>query len=272
MAFVIFNLPHIFAALLLGTSIVLVCRLFFNRARRVALWRPCHALARPSISLLDGCVVAAVALFVLAGGLLNMRAEPGEPLPLTTAGFLFHLLLSMLWIAPAAAVLFRPGSSLAGTFGIRRETARRDCLAGLRFGVMMLFPVFAASIATGLFFRAFGWPIQTQSVLLQLTHPDTPALLRVLFSISLFTLVPVVEESAFRGVLIPAFARVEPWPALLVCQAVFFSLIHCNAYAAPGLFVVGACLGLGYARTGSLLTPIAMHAVFNLFAVLMAPV
>jgi membrane protease YdiL (CAAX protease family) len=55
---------------------------------------------------------------------------------------------------------------------------------------------------------------------------------------------------------------------LLICQAAFFSLIHCNALAAPGLFVAGVCFALAYARTGSVLTPVAMHAVLNFNAVL----
>lgn len=55
------------------------------------------------------------------------------------------------------------------------------------------------------------------------------------------------------------------WPALLVASAVF-SVIHFSVVPWQGLislFVLGLVFGYVYERTGSLLTPILAHAVFN---------
>ena len=265
------NFFKIYFVLLLAASLFLLCPLLLNRARRAALWQAPRLATRPSIHLMDGFVVVLVAFIFLAGAVaahFYNKPEDG-PTKFTATSLALQIVFSLLWLAPVVALLVRRGASLRETFGIRGETVWRDMRLGLRYGVMMIFPVFMANIFTQFFFKFFNLPIKSQGVLLQLADLDIPLALRIPLAIFLFTLVPLVEEVSFRGILIPAFARVEPWPTLLVYQAVFFSLVHCNAAAAPGLFITGICLGLGYARTGSVLTPAVMHAVLNLNAVLL---
>jgi len=262
----LYLLPH---ACLLIASILLLRPLLFKRERRAALFRSVN-LARPSITLLDGAVMLAVILFFLAFNLLGEYFSPNDTKAgqLSLASLVLGLSFHLIWIAPALAILLRGEASLPATFGINRATAWRDIRLGVRYGVMMLFPVFVVGGLTHLAFGFFNLPAKPQDSILQLLDPGVPAALKVLFGVYAVTLVPVIEEAAFRGVLFPAFARVEPFLAILVYQAFLFSLIHLNAVAAPALFVVGVCLGLGYARTRSLLTPIVMHAVFNLNAML----
>ena len=235
-------------------------------------WRPKHGPTRPCIRLADGWAVVAVASFFLTTHIAAyfFNTSGAGPAGLTPIGFTMVVLFSLLWGVPAVLVLARRGATLADAFGIRRETAWRDIRVGLRCGVVMVALVFFTSYLTQVAFRVFNLPAKSQDILLQLADPETSFALRLVFAMFAFTLVPVVEEAAFRGVLIPAFSRVEPWPSLVVWQAVYFSLIHCNAAAAPALFVTGVCLALGQARTGSLLTPITMHALLNLVSVSMS--
>ncbi len=253
--------------LMLIASILLLRPHLFNPARRASLLRPVN-LARPSVSLFDGLIVVGIALFFLLLNILASFHHAGETTRLSHSNLLLLMTFTLLWGAPAAALLCRSGGSLAETFGIDKQTAWHNIRAGLRYGVMMLFPVFAAGFLTHLIFHVLGLPVHTQDTLLQLANPESPLLLRTVLGVYLFTLVPLVEETAFRGVLLPAFAHVEPFRPLVIYQALFFSLIHFNAAAAPALFVVGLCLALGYARTRSLLTPVAMHAVLNFNAIL----
>jgi len=271
--------------LLLIISAALFFPYVFNRARRAAVWQT-RPVVRAAIHWPEGCVVAGMACASLLLSILDfLHGEKADSPPALTAGTLFFLAsIWLLLIAPALAVLFRGNASLPATFGIRRETARRDAMTGVRYGVAMIFPVWAATVATGLFFHSQGWPVEKQDALELLVNTDASAGLRAVFAVCAFTLVPVCEEAAFRGILLPALGRwrdagrpplckrlpVSRWHVALAAQAALFSLVHFEAAALPGLFVVGVCLGLGYARTGSLLTPVVMHAVFNFVAVLAA--
>lgn len=75
---------------------------------------------------------------------------------------------------------------------------------------------------------------------------------------------PVVEELLFRGLLqsaIRSFVK-RPWSGIILVSLVF-ATIHQNAEHWPALFVLGVGLGYAYERSGSLLRPILIHAMFN---------
>jgi membrane protease YdiL (CAAX protease family) len=79
---------------------------------------------------------------------------------------------------------------------------------------------------------------------------------------------PFAEEVFFRGLLLPALARLRGQRAALALQAVLFGAIH--VIHAPDtwplaipLAVIGWGAGWFYLRTGSLAVPIVLHATFN---------
>jgi membrane protease YdiL (CAAX protease family) len=77
---------------------------------------------------------------------------------------------------------------------------------------------------------------------------------------------PVAEEVFFRGLLQTFLVRVlgRRWPAIVVA-AVLFSLAHLSSpHHIPALVVLAVMLGYAYERTGSLVSPILIHAAFNL--------
>lgn len=78
--------------------------------------------------------------------------------------------------------------------------------------------------------------------------------------------VPVLEEVMFRGVLLQAFARHIPFGWANVVQAAGFALIHENLPLMPFYFTMGVCTGILARRSGSLLAPIAVHAMNNTLA------
>lgn len=84
---------------------------------------------------------------------------------------------------------------------------------------------------------------------------------------------PVGEEILFRGFLFAGLAasRLGRGGAV-VLTSILFSLIHAGQYGWVDLTQVGfmgVCFGLGRLRTGSLVTPIAMHVALNLIALTM---
>lgn len=82
---------------------------------------------------------------------------------------------------------------------------------------------------------------------------------------------PVLEEMVFRGVLFRGWAasRIGPAGAVVLTSALFTG-IHAQ-YTAPELAMIfcdGLVLGLLRHRSGSLLLPMALHALVNLYCVL----
>ena len=236
-------------------------------ARLAALLEP-RNLARPGVRLLDGCVAVVVALGLLVFSLVAARSnEARHSTPPPSAILTGLFVCALLWLLPLATVCCRRGFSLASAFGIRRETARADIRKGLRYGVMMVFPVFIAGLLAALALRILGVEAARQNISHWISGGLHPGWTLVVCALAV-TLVPLAEEVCFRGVLLPAFAGKVPRLAPVIGQALLFALLHVNLAAFPGLFLLGLALGIGYARTGSLLTPVAMHAVFNLQAVL----
>lgn len=82
----------------------------------------------------------------------------------------------------------------------------------------------------------------------------------------------LAEEVFFRGLLQSYLRRVlgSPWVSILVASALF-ALVHAGAepQAVPSLFALGVAMGYNYERTGRLVSPILIHAIFNAVALLL---
>jgi membrane protease YdiL (CAAX protease family) len=79
---------------------------------------------------------------------------------------------------------------------------------------------------------------------------------------------PICEEFLFRGFFYGVWKHyLGPLSAgFLAC--LLFAAFHTSLAALAGLFVLAVCLNIAYERTGSLLVPIGMHAIFNLTSLL----
>ncbi len=81
---------------------------------------------------------------------------------------------------------------------------------------------------------------------------------------------PVAEEIFFRGMVQNCLANLlgRRWAAVLITGTVF-GAIHAGGgdspqpHVVPALAALGVLLGLLYVRSGSLLAPIVLHALFN---------
>ncbi|KAL3511128.1 hypothetical protein ACH5RR_030529 [Cinchona calisaya] len=76
-------------------------------------------------------------------------------------------------------------------------------------------------------------------------------------------LAPLLEETVFRGFLMVALTKWLPTPISIVISASVFAIAHLTPGEFPQLFVLGTALGLSYAQTRNLLTPITIHAFWN---------
>ena len=81
---------------------------------------------------------------------------------------------------------------------------------------------------------------------------------------------PVAEEFLFRGILYRAFAaHIHPLWANLVQAALFSAMHQAGVQGSILLFILGLALGSIARRSGGLLAPMVLHAVFNLIAALL---
>ncbi len=90
---------------------------------------------------------------------------------------------------------------------------------------------------------------------------------RTLIIFTAVIVVPFVEELIFRGMIqtmLRSFFR--PWPAICIASLVFV-LFHANPEHWLALFALSFCLGYTYEKSGSLLRPIFLHALFNAMSV-----
>lgn len=76
-------------------------------------------------------------------------------------------------------------------------------------------------------------------------------------------LAPILEENVFRGFLMVSLTKWLPTPAAVLISAAVFAVAHLTPGQFPQLFILGTALGLSYAQTRNLLTPITIHALWN---------
>lgn len=83
-------------------------------------------------------------------------------------------------------------------------------------------------------------------------------------ALSLMALMPaVVEETTFRGALLGGFHRdSNPWPGILV-SALCFGFMHMNINQISYAFVLGLCMGITLEASGSILSTILIHFLYN---------
>jgi membrane protease YdiL (CAAX protease family) len=73
---------------------------------------------------------------------------------------------------------------------------------------------------------------------------------------------PVFEEFIFRGLIFGGLRRSLGLPAAALASAAIFGLVHPPAAVIP-VAAMGLCAALVYARTGALVAPMLVHALYN---------
>ena len=76
-------------------------------------------------------------------------------------------------------------------------------------------------------------------------------------------LAPILEETVFRGFLLPSLTKWVPTPVAVTISALAFACAHLSARDFPQLFAFGLVLGTAYSRSRNLLTPMLMHGTWN---------
>lgn len=173
-------------------------------------------------------------------------------------------------------------------FGRYAEKTKIDFFKSLRWSDVLcgikLFPptIIAASLAMFLSYKAIFWftgnePVQQDVIGIFMSITDPAAY--VLAVVSIVVLAPVSEELFFRGLLYrvlrdglfgkSAFAGRGGVPKKLagavsaLATSLVFAYIHLNGYAFFPLAVTGILFTACYAKSGSIVSAIVLHSLFN---------
>lgn len=175
---------------------------------------------------------------------------------------LLNSLVFILFTAGIAGFLHYRGLRLREIFGLDRMRI----LAALGWScglVVAAFPILET--ANALTVLALHGNAESQ-VLVDLFstaahHHDYRAMGAILFSAVFIQ--PACEEFLFRGLFYGAWKRYLGSLRGGFLASLLFAAFHTSLAAFAGLFVLAVCLNIAYERTGSLLVPILMHALFN---------
>ncbi|HEX41629.1 MAG TPA: CPBP family intramembrane metalloprotease [Phycisphaerales bacterium] len=157
------------------------------------------------------------------------------------------------------------GRRLRG-FGLNYRMVHRDAAAAAVY-LLAIWPLLSVSViltpGLGRLIEGpdFKMPRHEQLELLE-THPV--AALRVSIFLVGAVAAPVLEELLFRG-LFQTMLRDRlrnAWAAICLTAGVF-AVVHPDVAHWPTLFILAVCLGYAYEKSGSLLRPIFIHALFN---------
>lgn len=205
-------------------------------------------------------LVLAVAFVALGIGAALHRGGASEAVKIEQVlpGSLFFPVL----VAGVAAFLRYRGLRLIPALGLARLGPGR--VIGWALGLVLLAFIFAG--AANLLTLAALQGKAEQQPLVNLFREvarrgDTAAMAKIFFAGVI--LAPVSEEFIFRGFFYAVGKRYLGPLASGFATALLFAAFHLSLSAVAGLFVLAVCLTLAYERTGSLLVPIGMHALFN---------
>lgn len=205
-------------------------------------------------------LVLAAALVTICGAAILHRGAVSEVVKIEQVlpGSLFFPVLA----AGVAAFLSYRGLQLVPAFGLARLGPGQ--VIGWSLGLVIIAFVFVGVTNAATLLAMQGKAEQQPLVNLfrdVAQRGDTAAMAKIFFAGVI--LAPVAEEFIFRGFFYAVGKRYLGPLASGFVTALLFAAIHLSLTAVAGLFVLAVCLTLAYERTGSLLVPIGMHALFN---------
>ena len=251
--------------LLCGSAADLFLGVLFQSRRLPQPGAACPSLGQRPFTLAH---VAVAVLFSLFFALPVLFQKPGAPTPKESALLLGPLLYALAAVSVVSLCLAHTRVSFRKAFGLRRGGARDALAKGALYGIAAVPPVMLLSMAMGAATKALGYEPQVQEVFDWLSDSTLALSTRVFMMVAAVVFAPVAEELIFRGILFSALLRGRAFAFAALLSSAYFALVHFHAPSFLPLLALSFAFSAGYAATGSILTPIVMHMLFNLTSVL----
>ncbi|MFH0801619.1 MAG: type II CAAX endopeptidase family protein [bacterium] len=252
-----FRLSLIAAVLfLLELSGIVFWIVFFLRLRKT---RGGESLPQPPCGFADTWLVFVSweILQILAGKYLLKAFPDLSSIPLLVVVFTLNYAVALLFIFALFRQKFPGFLASLGLQGLRLKAA---ALAGFGGFLGALPLVTIAAVLSRLLFKGVNFS----------SNPVIPLIAgrmnfwdQALLFLLVACLAPLFEEILFRGLIYGVLRKtLKPWPAILLVSFLF-SFLHVDPAGLLPIFVLGVLLAWLYERTGSLLSSVVLHALWN---------
>lgn len=219
------------------------------------------------ILLYGGSIVLAAVV-----SLFGLFLRGGEGL---SAGYWFlldhmNLVSCVIYTVPAVAFILWYWLEVVrrdGAASFARAQTKKITPAGILWTLVLAYAVqHAVSIIIG--FLAFMLP-ETVAAYEEMVESAGLTDYSLTWVFAVVILPPLVEETVFRGLILHYLKKggARFWAANLI-QAVLFGIYHGNLVQGIYAFCIGVLLGYLAERYSSLIIPVLVHALFNLFGTL----
>jgi membrane protease YdiL (CAAX protease family) len=239
---------------LAGGGIAVGIYLLVTREKPRSLALPAWAMSGRAAAIV---LLAWFLAFFLSGNVAAILLHPWPRwrwviLPLS---YLLHATFGLRLLCKAEGIRFRAlwRRVVPGRMG-------RDLAWGGAFLALALFLVLAVALTSNLVMKPDQSPQRDLQDLLRSLSGWAPNIAMLL---TVAGLAPFFEELLFRGFLLPVLARRQHLAVALMVSALLFGAIHLQPAGLPTLCTLGWVLGLAMRQTGSLRTPILVHACWN---------
>lgn len=145
-----------------------------------------------------------------------------------------------------------------GSMGFTRALGRSLLCLGAAYPLLVLVQAMVYGVA--------GGEMSPQDVVEFLRNAETPRDRLAVLAMAV-VVAPVAEEMIFRGYLYPVGKKYFGAFVSMAATGLLFAVLHGHTGSIPALFTLAMCLGLAYEKSGTLLVPMIMHAVFNAVSV-----
>lgn len=245
---------------IVGASFDLYLVFYFQRRiQPLRFWTQSEIRERP-FTLYHALQIFLVTLLCAVPVLFQKTDAPTPPEIMIILGPVLYALMSLLIVAFCLATA---KTTFRAAFTSKSYTTKQALAKGLFYGLAVIPPVVLLSNVIATLTHAFGYEPRLQNVFDWLNDGSVSNGTRVFMMLAAVLIAPVAEEALFRGILFPSLLKFRSltWAALV--SSFYFALVHVHAPSLLPLFVLGIAFSAAYAKTGSLLTPIVMHALFN---------
>jgi len=128
-----------------------------------------------------------------------------------------------------------------------------------------ILPLFSLAVFLTLFLsKMWGVSVKPQMVVSLMLKERNPQIITLL-AIEIVILAPLAEEMFFRGFLYRFLRGRFSFILSAVVSSAVFSLLHYNISSFLGIFVLGLCFAYIYEKKQSLVYPVILHFLHNLF-------
>ena len=204
-------------------------------------------------------VVLAVGLATLFAMNVAAANSHSGKLVLRTQDLIANGLISVALFLFVAAFLRIRGLSVNALAGFSKLGFWRTLITG---GIL-LFAAYPLIFLADLVTRRFLGGDSTKQGIVELFNDSQTINQRVLIIVLAVAVAPIVEEFIFRFFLYGVVKRYLGRSVGLAANSLLFAAVHAHMPSAAPLFVLGTCFTLAYEWSGSILVPMAMHALFN---------